>query len=134
MRLTLVLASAGVLASLSACASQVPQPVTNRDNQLTQGNVTMNLRVGETTQTEVLEAFGAPNITTVDGSGSQVWSYQRHATVSQANSGSDYWTILLAGGSGSSSSLETTQRTMTLIIKFDGNNVVSDFRSRASEF
>ncbi|EMD81581.1 hypothetical protein C725_3047 [Pacificimonas flava] len=82
----------------------------------------------------MLEKFGAPNITTVDGSGRQVWSYQRHATVTQSNSGSNYWTILLAGGSQSASSLETTQRTMTLIIKFDENNVVSDFRSRASDF
>jgi outer membrane protein assembly factor BamE (lipoprotein component of BamABCDE complex) len=119
---------------VSACAPNVSRPVTNASNPLTQGNVTMNLRVGETTQTDVLEVFGAPNITTVDGSGQQVWSYQRHATVSQSESGSDYWTILLAGGGRSASSLEQTQRTMTLIIKFDENNVVSDFRSRTSEF
>ncbi len=120
--------------AICGCAANVPQPVTNAQNQLTTGNVTLNLKKGETTQTDVLEAFGAPNIATVDASGQDVWSYQRHATVSQANSGSNYWTVILGGGSGSSSSLESTQRTMTLIVKFDDDKVVSDFRSRSSEF
>lgn len=119
---------------LAACSSNVDRPVSAGMNNLTQGNVTMNLRIGETSQAEVLEVFGAPNITTVDGSGQQVWSYQRHATVSQAQSGSDYWTILLAGGANNASNFSQTQRTMTLIIKFDDRDIVSDFRSRSSEF
>jgi outer membrane protein assembly factor BamE (lipoprotein component of BamABCDE complex) len=94
----------------------------------------MHLKVGETTQTEVLETFGAPNITSMDGSGEEVWTYQRQATVSQSSSRSGYWTIVLAGGGRSSSGSETTSRTMTLIIKFDENKVVSDFNSRSSNF
>lgn len=120
------------LALLAGCSK--PQPVTTRNSQLTHGNVQMNLKVGETTQTDVLEVFGAPNITSIDGSGREVWSYQRHATVSQSSSRSGYWTIILAGGGGSSSGAETTTRTMTLIIKFDENKVVSDFSSRSSNF
>jgi len=116
------------------CAADVPKPVTNRDNPLTQGNVILNLKVGETTQEKVLEVFGAPNITTVDGQGQQVWTYQRHATVAQGSSGSNYWTIILAGGENKAASFEQTQRTITLIIKFDKNHIVSDFKSRASEF
>lgn len=114
--------------------SATPAPVTTRNSELTHGNVQMNLRVGATTQTEVLEAFGAPNITSIDGSGQEVWTYQRQATVSQASSSNNYWTVILAGGENRASGFEQTQRTMTLIIKFDENKVVSDFRSRASNF
>lgn len=123
------------LAVLAVAACQTPiTPVTNQDNQLTHGNVQLNVRVGETTQVEILEVFGAPNITTIDGEGQEVWTYQRHATVAQASASSNYWTILLLGGSNQASGFEQSSRTMTLIIKFDENNVVSDFRSRASSF
>lgn len=119
---------------LSACAQTPPAPVTTRNSALTHGNVQMNLEVGRTSQTEVLEVFGAPNITSIDASGQEVWTYQRHATVSQSSSSSSYWTIILAGGRSGAAGFEQTQRTITLIIKFDSNGVVSDFRSRSSNF
>lgn len=118
---------------LGACAT-TQGPVDQRNSQLTQGNVQLNLQVGRTTKTDVLEKFGSPNITTRDGGGQEVWSYQRMATVSQSSSSSNYWTILLAGGSKSADGFSQTSRTMTLIIKFDGKDVVSDFRSRTSDF
>jgi len=123
-----------VVLALSSCAANVPKPVTTRNSALTHGNVKMNLKVGETTQAEVLEVFGAPNITTIDASGREVWTYQRHATVAQSSSGKNYWTIFLAGGSQSASGFEQSSRTITLIIKFDENDIVSDFRSRSSDF
>lgn len=118
---------------LSACATG-PGPVDQRNSALTQGNVQLNLQVGTTTKAEVLEKFGSPNITTRDGGGQEVWSYQRMATVSQSSSSSNYWTIVLAGGSRSAEGFSQTSRTMTLIIKFDRRDVVSDFRSRTSDF
>jgi outer membrane protein assembly factor BamE (lipoprotein component of BamABCDE complex) len=120
-------------ACLSACAT-TPAPVDQRNSELTQGNVQLNLQVGQTTKAQVLEKFGSPNITTRDGAGQEVWSYQRMATVSQSSSSSSYWTILLAGGSKSADGFSQTSRTMTLIIKFDKGDVVSDFRSRTSDF
>jgi len=118
------------------------QPVTDRNSTLTQGNVQMNLEVGRTTKDQVLETFGAPNVTTRDGEGREVWTYQRSARVSQSTSQSGFWTIILtgsrgAGGGGlgtSAEGFETTSRMITLIIKFDGADVVTDFRSRTSNF
>jgi outer membrane protein assembly factor BamE (lipoprotein component of BamABCDE complex) len=118
---------------LSSCATQ-PAPVDQRNSALTQGNVQLVLKVGETTKAEVLEAFGAPNITTRDGSGKEVWSYQRAATVAQTSATSNYWTIILAGESNAAAGFSQTSRMITLIIKFDENDVVSDFRSRESNF
>lgn len=124
---------AAFCAALGGCTTTAG-PVDQRNSELTQGNVQLNLKVGATTKAEVLEKFGSPNITTRDGSGQEVWSYQRMATVSQSSSSSSYWTILLAGQSKNADGFSQTSRTMTLIIKFDGKDVVSDFRSRTSEF
>lgn len=130
------LMSVGALLCLmaSGCAPTGPGLVDNRNSALTQGNVQLNLQVGQTSKTEVLEKFGAPNITTRDASGSEVWSYQRHARVSQSSSSGNFWTILLVGGGSSAAGFSETSRTMTLIIKFDANDIVSDFRSRSSDF
>lgn len=128
------LIAAALLTTLGACATSTSGPVDNRNSALTQGNVQMNLRVGETTKSQVLEVFGSPNITTRDASGAETWSYQRHATVSQSSTSNNYWTILLAGGGQSAAGFSQSSRTMTLIIKFDGQDVVSDFRSRTSDF
>jgi outer membrane protein assembly factor BamE (lipoprotein component of BamABCDE complex) len=113
--------------SFVGCATT---PVTDKNSQLTQGNVQMNLVVGQTNKAQVLENFGAPNITTRDGSGKEVWSYQRAAQASQSKSG--HWTIILVGQK--SSGFESSSSMITLIIKFDENDIVSDFRSRTSNF
>ena len=122
-----------LMLATGACAT-APAPVDQRNSALTQGNVQLNLQVGVTTKVQVLEVFGSPNITTRDASGAEVWSYQRHATVTQSSAQSNYWTILLTGGSNQVSGFSQSSRTMTLIIKFDGSDVVQDFRSRSSDF
>lgn len=134
MRFHDLVAAVAAALILSACAPLPSKPVTTRNSEMTHGNVQLNLKVGETSQTRVLEVFGAPNITSIDGSGQEVWTYQRAATVSQSTSSNGYWTVLLAGQSQEASGLEQTQRTMTLIIKFNDQKIVSDFRSRSSEF
>lgn len=118
----------------------------NAKNSLTHGMVQMTLHVGSTTQVEVLEAFGAPNITTLDAAGQEVWVYDRQATVTTAGaSGFSIGMLLGAGGDGvggggglgfgSTKSKSTqTQRTMTLIIKFGPDKHVTDFKSRSSSF
>lgn len=133
MQICKLLPILGVVLVLSACM-ETPQPLTQRNSQLTQGNVQMNLIVGQTTKAEVLEKFGAPNITTRDGSGREVWTYQRAAQISQSSGKSGYWTIILAGQSSRSSGFESSSSMITLIIKFDENDVVKDFRSRTSKF
>lgn len=133
MRRLTVLFSFILSIMLIGCVSS-PKPLTERNSQLTQGNVQMNLVVGKTTKADVLENFGSPNITTRDGAGREVWSYQRAAQVAQSSSQSGYWTILLAGQSSNASGFESSSRMVTLIIKFDSNDIVTDFRSRTSNF
>ncbi len=110
------------------------QPVNSRNSALTQGNVQMNLTVGVTSKATVIEKFGAPNITTRDGAGREVWTYQRAGQISQAEAASTAWTIILTGNGRAQSGFESSSRMMTLIIKFNEDDIVSDFRSRTSNF
>lgn len=112
-----------------------PAPaVTASNNNLTHGAVQLKLQKGVTTQTEVLEAFGAPNISTIDGEGREVWTYRRHATVTSTTGSNAYFNVLVVGASGGQGTESTSTQSMTLIIKFDENKRVSDFRSMASSF
>ena len=118
---------------LSGCVT-APEPLTKKNSELTQGMVQMNLEVGKTTKSDVIETFGAPNITTRDSSGNEVWTYQRQAQVSQSSSSSGFIFVIIAGKSAEASGFETSSKMMTLIIKFDGNDIVTDFKSRESNF
>jgi len=128
----------GALPLLNACIATTPAiSQVAEKNKLTTGQVQLTLRKNQTTQTEVLEVFGSPNLVTVNSDGEEVWTYQKHASVSTASSSSVYGTIILFGASSNTSGLEQSSRTMTLIIKFrelDGAKRVSEFQSRASSF
>ena len=124
--------------SVAACAGQGGDlgqgPTAEERNPLTHGNVQLHLKVGQTSQAQVLEVFGAPDIATIDGSGKEVWTYKRSASVSRSSTGGGGFFLLLGGYGRSSSSAENTQRRMTLLIKFDASKIVSDFKSRTSSF
>lgn len=146
MRTRQLLVGATVLYALVAVPASAKDDPDNSRNSLTHGMVQMTIHVGQTTQAEVLETFGAPNITTIDGQNQEVWVYDRQATVSTSgSSGFSIGMLLGAGGGGvggggglgfgSSKSKSTqTQRTMTLIIKFGADKKVADFKSRSSSF
>ena len=118
---------------LTGCVT-APEPLTKKNSELTQGMVQMNLEVGKTNKSDVIETFGAPNITTRDSSGNEVWTYQRQAQISQSSSSSGFIFVIIAGKSSEASGFETSSKMMTLIIKFDGNDIVTDFKSRESNF
>jgi outer membrane protein assembly factor BamE (lipoprotein component of BamABCDE complex) len=114
--------------AVAGCSS-IPTPV-DEQKKLTHGAVQLHLQKGETTQNDVLKNFGAPNITTIDGEGNEVWTYQKNATLSRST---ESGAVFLIGGFGSSG-FQRSSRTMTLIIKFDSNKVVKDFNSMTSNF
>ena len=123
---------------LSGCATQraIESEKMSKSN-LTAGQVSLTLKKNSTTQQEVVETFGAPNLVTQNAEGEESWTYQKQATISNASSSSAFATIILAGASSNSSGLEQSSRTMTLIIKFkeiNGVKTVTDFSSRYSSF
>ena len=119
---------------VQGCTLTPQKPLTERNSDLTQGNVQLNLKVGKTTKADVLAKFGSPNITTRNRAGREVWTYQRSAQVSQASSQANGWNVILFGSQSGRSGFESGSRMVTLIIKFNSKDVVVDFNSRTSNF
>jgi len=117
---------------LSGCTNSVPQQ-SIQNSPYTHGNVQLHLKKGVTSQADVLNVFGAPNIATTDETGQEIWTYQKNATVANSNTSNSFGTVIIAGVSNGSSGFEQSSRTMTLIIKFDKGKV-SDFKSMSSSF
>jgi hypothetical protein len=111
---------------IGGCASV--QPV--EKGNLTPGMAKTKIIKGVTTQNEILEVFGAPNIVTKNKSGNEVWTYDKASV--ETGTSSIYGTILIVGGAGSRSS--SSARTFTLMIEFDDQSIVKDFSYRAASF
>ncbi len=117
----------------------------NSEKRLTLGAVQQTVRKGMSGG-EVLEALGSPNVVSTDENSNEVWVYDKFAT--DVVSSDNEWSIVgavagagsgavggarggLGGHSGASS---TSQRTLTVIVKFDENKKVRDFAYHASRF
>jgi outer membrane protein assembly factor BamE (lipoprotein component of BamABCDE complex) len=100
-----------------------------QERQMTVGTVQKEIRKGMGAD-EVAVALGSPNIVTTDAEGREVWIYDKISTdVTYSRSG---------GGGGSyekgAGAQSKTQRTLTVVIKFDENNKVRDFAYHTSRF
>jgi len=137
---------------LTACMSAVQHQQSLqsfKERELTVGIVQKEIRVGMS-QAEVVEALGSPNIVTRDSEGKETWIYDKIATEAYyskdrggigggVGGGGVAGTTLILGILGGSYSKEagamsTTQKTLTVIIKFDKNNKVESFSYHASKF
>lgn len=134
-------------ASASKHASDVQQGL--QGDKVTVGTVQREIRKGMSSA-EVIQALGSPNIVSTDEKGREVWIYDKLATdhVYSKSSGGVSALILglIAGGSGgaaggagpsyssSAGAQSTSQRTLTVIIKFDEQHKVRDFAYHSSRF
>jgi hypothetical protein len=109
---------------------------------LSYGMVTSKVQKGITTQEEIIRLFGAPNITTINLDGEEVWMYDRISTESHSGGWSEgrrfntFFGLGLVGnesykGEGSRSS---TTRTLTVIISFNKEKTVKTYSARATQF
>ena len=132
-----VIAAISLMAGCSAGQYYTPQA----DEALTVGAVQKEIRIGMA-GSQVAGVLGSPNIVSTDESRNEVWIYDKISTqyvradaqagILAIGGGSDV--IGAAGASGSQSSGATSQRTLTVIIKFDGNGLVRDFAYHTSRF
>jgi outer membrane protein assembly factor BamE (lipoprotein component of BamABCDE complex) len=121
---------------VSSCAgvgerrAAVSEPV---GDQLSAGKVQREIRVGMT-GADVAEVLGSPNVVSTDEQGREVWIYDRISTDTAYSQGSAFGSILILGASSASGAASTSQRTLTVIIKFDEQARVRDFAYRQSSF
>jgi hypothetical protein len=83
---------------------------------------------------EVIQALGSPNIVSTDEQGREVWIYDKIATDRVYSEGSGGGTLILLWGQPRAASSSTSQRTLTVIIKFDLEKKVRDFAYQTSRF
>lgn len=134
VRLPIVCACLCLACATGCMAGSHRAAVSNEDKgSLTVGTVQREIKVGMT-NAEVVDVLGAPNIVTTDEQRRENWVYDKISTEKAYSNSSGYGTLLLIGGEGSSGASSTTQKTLTIIIKFDENGKVRDFAYHASKF
>ncbi len=115
------------------------------DERLTVGKVQREIRVGMT-NADVVSVLGSPNMVSTDEERREVWVYDKISTERAYSSSSGGVNVLFlgfgggsagglgGGGSSSTGASSTSQRTLTVIIKFDKNSKVRDFAYHTSRF
>jgi len=132
---------------LTGCmsASQHQQSLPSaEERKLTTGVVQKEIRKGMS-QADVAAALGSPNLVTKDKKGIETWIYDKISTEYAYSTSSGGVSALVLGWGGSAAGLgggsanrssgasSTTQRTLTVIIKFlEGE--VNEFTYRSSSF
>lgn len=143
-----LLISAIAMVFLSGCMMTPQHRRAVRDDsgdRMTVGKVQKEIRVGMS-GAEVAQALGSPNIVSTDEERREVWIYDKISTETAYSTSEGgvaslilvgLTDVFLGGGgglSGSSGASSTSQRTLTVIIKFDKNKQVRDFAYHTSRF
>jgi len=133
---------------LAGCASAGDHRRAVQDDsgdRLTVGTVQKEIRVGMS-GADVAGILGSPNIVSTDEERREVWIYDKVATdyVQSSSSGGVSALLLGFGGSGgalgsggyssSAGAASRSQRTLTIIIKYDQEGKVRDFAYHTSKF
>ncbi len=133
---------------LSGCQSAAMHKASVQDNstdRVTVGTVQKEIRVGMS-GAEVAQVLGSPNIVSTDDQRREVWIYDKISTERAYSSSSGGINSLVlgfgssaAGGAGlgmnsSAGASSTSQRTLTVIIKFNKEGRVRDFAYHTSRF
>jgi outer membrane protein assembly factor BamE (lipoprotein component of BamABCDE complex) len=103
------------------------------DEELTVGTVQREIRIGMSAA-EVAEVLGSPNIVTTDEERREVWIYDKISSEVSYSERGGYGTLILIGGGSSSGKKSTSQKTLTIIIKYDEESKVRDFAYHTSRF
>ncbi len=85
-------------------------------------------------QADVATALGSPNIVTKDSDGHEAWVYDKIATEASYSNASGGVFLILGGYSKNAGASSTTQKTLTVVIKFDDAQKVASVAYHASKF
>lgn len=114
-----------------SCASNEKKEEKNPFDALTLKEV---LQEGKTSQMEVVQAFGAPDITTEDTTKNDVWVYSKHKNESQSNGYAAGAIAFLPGVWSAVGRMmdrekqESSSKTVTLTLVFNKKKVLSSYQ------
>jgi outer membrane protein assembly factor BamE (lipoprotein component of BamABCDE complex) len=136
---------AALLAGCTTAADHRAAVGNDQAERLTVGKVQREIRVGMS-GAEVIRALGSPNIVATDDQRREVWTYDKVSTETvYSESRGGVAALILGGGGGAgggvapyveagSGARATTQRTLTIVVRFDANGAVRDFAYHATQF
>jgi outer membrane protein assembly factor BamE (lipoprotein component of BamABCDE complex) len=104
-----------------------------QEREMTLGVVQKEIRVGMS-QAGVATALGSPNIVTKDDEGKETWIYDKIASEASYSVSGGGASILIAGYSRSSGAASSTQKTLTVVIKYDKKGTVESVAYHTSKF
>ena len=129
-----VLAGAIGLLMLAACMKHPTNAGPDASaNNLTVGRVQGEIKIGMPAS-DVAAILGSPNIVTTDEQRREVWIYDKVSSNRVDTANSAYGTIIILGGSSAQEQSTTTQKTLTIIIKYDEQKLVRDFAYNYTQF
>lgn len=121
------------LSGCSTASSHMKSVRSDVGDRITVGKVQREIRIGMPSA-QVIEVLGSPNLVSTDENRLEVWVYDKIATdVSYSNSNGGVW-VILGAVTGNSGATSTSQRTLTIVIKFDVDKKVRDFAYHSSSF
>lgn len=128
-----VLLVALFVAGCSSASSRRRDVQDNGPDSLTVGKVQRDIKLGMSSA-QVVEILGSPNVVTTDEERREVWVYDKIASDVTYSQGGGYWTLILFGSGSDTGASSTTQRTLTVVIKYDQDGKVRDFAYNSSKF
>ena len=102
------------------------------DRKVTVGTAQREIQKGMD-QAAVAKAMGSPNIVSKDKEGLDTWIYDKIASEASYSTGSSGILGLVIGGH-SAGAAASSQRTLTVVIKFDSQGLVDSFSYHSSSF
>lgn len=133
MKHTKLLSMALIGLALASCNSkQFYDQTYAQDNKLTLGTVQKEIQKGMA-QDQVVIALGSPNMVTKDKDDKETWVYDKIATEVRA-SGTEGIMLFFQTGADYVHRQDTSQKTLTVVIKFDENRRVDAFSYHSSKF
>ena len=102
-------------------------------NNLTVGRVQGEIKIGMPAS-DVAAILGSPNIVTTDEQRREVWIYDKVSSNRVDTVNSVGGSIIILGGSSAQAQSTTTQKTLTIIIKYDEQKMVRDFAYNYTQF
>ena len=135
------------LALVAGCSASQHRAAVQDDSadRVTVGTVQREISIGMA-GAEVIASIGSPNMVSTNEDRNEVWVYDKLATdVVHSDSRAGVLGIVfgpiggaggvgIGGGQRSSGAVSTSQRTLTIVIKFDKANRVADFAYHSSRF
>ena len=117
-----------------SCTSTQSHRSPVQKSNLTFATVKKNLIKGKTTQAQIIQLLGSPNIITKDQNGLEMWNYSRQSFKSGSESAGMGMGIPFFTSTQNQAFSQSSTSSFDLILKFNSNDVLVNYDVTVSKF